>query len=85
MARYSAASIGVAAGVVSNAGSARTSVVIQNNHATQDLYLGTDTSVTTATGLHLAAGESIRLTHKGIVYGIASGAATDVRVFEESF
>ena len=80
---YGTVSIGAAAAVIKAANGRRESIVVQNVHATQILYLGSDSSVTTANGLKLAAGESIRLQTKSVIYGIASGAATDTRYFEE--
>lgn len=59
----------------------RESVVIKNNHATQILYVG-NASVTTSDGMPVAAGQSITLEVVGTLYGIASGAGTDVRVLE---
>jgi hypothetical protein len=80
---YGTVSIGAAASVVKAARFRRESILIQNVHASQTLYIGSDSSVLTTTGLKIAAGESVRVRTKGDVYGIASGAATDVRYFEE--
>jgi hypothetical protein len=79
---YGNIAIGATAAQIVPGRSLRDSVVIQNVHATQVLYLGTNASVTTANGLKLLAGESVRLELAGPVYGIASGADTDVRFFE---
>lgn len=80
---YGAVSIGAAAALIKAANSRRESIVVQNVHATQVLYVGTDSSVTDANGLKLAAGESIRLETKSAIYGYGSGAATTGRYFEE--
>jgi hypothetical protein len=85
-ANYGNVSIGATAGVVS-AAKGRRSIIVQNNHASQILYLGDDSSVTadaTATGgLKIAAGASVTIEgFKGNLYGIASGAATPVAFFE---
>jgi hypothetical protein len=80
---YNNVAIGAAAAIIKGAYFRRESIVIKNNHASQILYLGSNASVTTSNGLPLLAGESIRLKTKSDVYGIASGAATDVRYFEE--
>ena len=62
--------------------SRRDTVIIQNVHASNILYLGSDSSVTASNGLRLGAGESISLPTRGDVYGIASAASTTVRYFE---
>lgn len=80
---YAAVSIGTTAAVVKAAFFRRESILIVNNHASQILYLGSDSSVTTSNGIPVAAGGSVRLRTKSDVYGIASGASTDVRYFEE--
>lgn len=80
---YGAASIGGTAALILAAKTTRQSVIVQNVHATQILYLGNDASVTTSNGLRVAAGAERVLTgYHGALYGIASGAATDVRYFE---
>lgn len=78
-----AASIGTSAATVVAAGRQRKSVLIQNAHASQVLYVDTASNLTTSTGVKLVAGESVRLFTREIVYGIASGASTDVRFVEE--
>lgn len=80
---YGAVSIGATAAVLVAARQQRESVLIKNNHASQILYLGGDSSVLTTTGLPLAAGESVRIESKNVIYAIASGASTGVRYFEE--
>lgn len=78
---YGTVSIGTSAAIVLAAASRRT-VIVQNNHATQILYLGDDSSVTTSTGLKVAAGASVTLQdYIGPLYGIASGATTTVNYF----
>lgn len=84
MTTYGNASIGAAASRLLVGSGLRASALIENNHATQDLYLGTDSSVTTANGLRVAALQSVRITHRGEVWAIASGAATDVRYMLET-
>lgn len=80
---YNTVTIGAAAALIVAANGKRRSVVIQNVHATQVLYLGDDTSVTTANGLKVVAGASVNFVDfTGPLYGIASGAGTDVRYFE---
>ena len=85
MSSYGTISVGAAAAVVVAANNRRESVYIQNTHATQDLYLGYDSSVTDANGFKLAAGQSIEIkSHQGPVYGYGSGAATTGRYLEQA-
>lgn len=79
----SAASIGGTAAVVVQGRATRKSLIVQNLHATQLLYVGGAT-VATSTGLQVAAAGGIRQIDNftGVLYGIASGASTDVRVIE---
>lgn len=80
---YGTISVGVAATQIVDGTTKRASVVIQNVHATQTLYLGTDAAVTVATGLRVAAGGSAAFDdYLGPIFGIGSGAATDTRFFE---
>lgn len=79
----SAVPVGTSSVVVADRKASRTSVIVYNNHASQILYLGTTSGVTTSTGLPVAAGASrVFDDYNGVLYGIASGATTDVRVFE---
>lgn len=80
---YGAVSVDGTAEIIKAANPRRESIVIQNVHATQVLYIGSDSSVALASGLKLIAGESIRLQTKSAIWGIGSGAATDTRYFEE--
>jgi hypothetical protein len=85
-ANYGNVSVGSSAVVVA-AAKGRSRIIVQNNHATQILYLGDDANVTAdaaATGgLKIAAGASVTLEgFTGNVYGIASGASTPVAYFE---
>lgn len=80
---YGNVSIGAAAAVIKAAKSTRRYIYIYNAHASQTLYLGFDSSVTTSNGLPVAAGQSIKLEgYIGVIYGIGSGAATDTRYLE---
>jgi hypothetical protein len=76
-------SIGATAAQIVPGRTLRDSVTIHNVHATQVLYIGTNASVTTANGLRVPAGESVRLELATPIYGIASGAGTDVRWLDE--
>lgn len=61
----------------------RQRLLVRNNHATQILYLGTDSGVTTSTGFPVAAATTLAIeNHVGPLWAIASGAATDVRLFD---
>lgn len=85
---YGSKSIGAAAALIAGARASRTALLVQNVHAAQSLYLGADSSVvagsagTANSGIRVLAGESILVPSRGDVYGIASGAATDVRYWE---
>ena len=80
---YGTVSIGGTAAVIKAGNAQRKSILIQNVHATQVLYVGDDASVLTTTGIKVSAGESLEIAdYNGPVYGIASGAATDIRYFE---
>lgn len=62
--------------------SGRDTLIVQNIHATQILYVG-PSGVSTADGLKVAAGQTLPLDNlNGPLYGIASGAGTDVRILE---
>lgn len=82
---YGTASVGTSAVLIRSGKSGRDGIIIQNVHATQVVYIGSDASVATTTGLKVAAGSSVTLDfYNGPVYGIADGASTDVRFFESS-
>jgi hypothetical protein len=82
-ASYGTVSVAATATLIRPAKALRKSIVVQNVHASQTLYLGDDSSVATTTGLRLNAGDSVRLSDcNAAVWGIASGAATDTRYFE---
>jgi hypothetical protein len=77
-----AATIGGTAAVVAAARQSRRNLIVQNLHASQDLYVG-PSGVTTSSGVKVAAGQSVGFVDfNGTLYGIASGAGTDVRVLE---
>ena len=76
-------SVGAAAVQVAAGRSSRGSVIVQNVHAAQTLYVGGDSNVTAANGLQLRPNESVTLVDfVGPVWAVASGAATDTRVLE---
>lgn len=61
----------------------RRSVLIQNVHATNNLFIGPTNGVLTTTGIQVRSNESIELTdYNGALFGIASAASTDVRILE---
>jgi hypothetical protein len=78
----STVSVGATAVQLVDGTTLRKAVIIQNVHATQILFIGGDANVTTANGLRIGVNESVQIDRPDPVYGIASGAATDVRVFE---
>lgn len=78
-----AATIGTSAAQIVAGNASRNGLVVQNNHATNDLYVGASSGVTTSNGVKVPAGGSIEFSeYVGPVFGIASGASTDVRYFE---
>lgn len=80
---HAAVSIGATAAIICAGRSQRDSIVIQNVHASQDLYVGMDNTVTTANSVKVPAGGSIEFTdYNGPVWGIGSGAGTTVRYLE---
>lgn len=68
------------------ANSARKALLIQNVHATNDLFLSFNaTAPTTTNGIRVKAGETYTDEgYTGVVQGIASAAGTDVRYVEFS-
>jgi len=64
----------------------RRALSIRNNSALNTLYLGFNSTVTTANGFPLRAGESIPFdfTASIMIFGIADNAGTDVRIIEVS-
>ena len=83
-ASHAAVSVGGTAVLLKAANTSRVSLTVQNLHATQLLYLGTSSAVTTANGIRVAAvgGTYVFDDYLGEVWAIASGAATDVRYWE---
>lgn len=80
---YGAVTIGTSAALIKGGRTSRGSLLIQNAHATNVLYIGFDSSVATTTGIRLSPDDSIEISDSGTeIYGIASGASTDVR-FQE--
>lgn len=80
---YGTASIGGTATRLVAARARRESTIIQNNHATQTLHIGGDSSVTTSTGMKIAAGGSLTLDgYQGDIWAIGSGAGTTANYFE---
>lgn len=81
---YGAVTVSTSAKEIVASNGMRRRVVVQNNHASNDLYLGDDDSVATTSGLHLVAGDSVELHSPKAIYGIASAASTDVRYYDEN-
>lgn len=86
---YGSKSVTTAAQLLVGARSQRSAVLIQNVHASQNLYVGPDASVvqpggagTANSGIKIGPGESYLVPSRGDVYGIATGASTDVRYWE---
>lgn len=84
-ANYGTVSIGGTAALIRAGLTGRKNITIQNVHATQVLYVGDDANVETTTGFRIGAGEQHTFeSYNGAIYGIASGAGTDVRYWEGS-
>jgi hypothetical protein len=79
---HATVSVGASAVALVDGTPSRRNLIVQNVHASQDLYVG-GAGVATSTGLKVIAGASVGFDDfNGPLYGIASGAATDVRVIE---
>lgn len=78
-------SVGVTATVIAAANAKRGTLVAQNFSATADLYIGLTAAVTTANGLWVGPKGSIEISSATGVWGIASAAATDVRVMQSEY
>lgn len=80
---YGTVAVGTSAGVIVAARTVRKSVAVQNNHGSQNLFVGGDSSVTTSTGFKIGPGGSMSFDeYTGVVYGIASGASTTTNYVE---
>lgn len=78
-----AVSVGAAAVQLVDGTSKRENLIVHNNHATQVLYVGSTSAVVVADGLPIPAGQSKEFrNYIGPLFAIASGAATDTRVWE---
>jgi len=78
-------SIGTAAAAIIAANAKRGTLVIQNMHASNDLYIGLTAAVTTANGIWIGPKGSMEVNSATGVWGIASAASTDVRVMQSEF
>ena len=72
-----------------SANTKRQELILCNSSLTPDIYLGPDSTVTSATGLPLFAGQSRECVksfpnYKGDIYGISASGTADVRVWENS-
>lgn len=79
-----AVTVGTVAAVLLAANADRRSMIILNNSA-NDIYIGSDATVTTANGLKIAAGQTITIDKapQAAIYAIGSAAGLDVRTLEE--
>jgi hypothetical protein len=76
--------VGTSAAKISDAGSREDRVRVRNAHATNVLYVGPDSSVTTTTGYPIPAGASEVFDFSLTLWAIASGVGTTVGVLEIS-
>lgn len=79
---YGAQSVGTTPIQLLTKQNGRVGALIQNNHASQDVYIGSDANVTSSNGIKVPAGQSVRIAYAGAIWAVASGAGTDVRYFE---
>jgi len=78
---YGAVSIGATATLIKAANSSRRSIAIQPIDG--DIYVASDSNVTTANGLKVTQGGSITIENMLAVYGISDGPTVDVRYSED--
>jgi len=76
------ASIGTSSALLVAGRTLRRQVVIRNTHASNTLYVGPTSGVTTANGHSIAAGGSLTLDTDAAIYAIASAVSTTVTVLE---
>lgn len=62
----------------------RVSAILQNLDATDLIYISTVNPATSANGIRLGAGESVVVTYRGALYGIASANTPTLAIYEES-
>ena len=84
---YGAVSVSTNPTVILASNPQRRGCLIVNNETSATIYLGFDTSLTTANGLPLAAGASLNNSDdsalwRGVIYGIVGSATADVRYWE---
>jgi len=61
----------------------RASLLLQNN-SDDIVFVGVDSTVTTATGIPIGSGQSFTITFMSSVYAIASGSSKEIRFIQES-
>lgn len=77
---YGAVSVTTAATLIRPSAAGRANVMVKNNDPALVLYVGFDSSVTTATGFPIGPGEAVWWgDYTGAVYGIAPSATIDTR------
>lgn len=76
---YGNVSVATAATLILAANSARGEVSVRNNNASGVLYLGFDSSVTTANGFPLNPGDVYNNNNGAQIYGVASTGTIDTR------
>lgn len=82
-AAYGSDTVGTSAAQIRAANTARGTLLIQNL-SVNEIFIGTDSSVTTTNGIKVAAGGNIELTVTSAVYGISAVAGNDIRYLEEN-
>jgi hypothetical protein len=79
---YANVTVAVTATVILAANTSRANLLIQNLGGA-NLYIGNDSSVTTANGIEIPPNGTITLTVDDDIYGISASGNLDVRYFEE--
>lgn len=82
-AEYGAITVGTTPKLIKVSNSNRGKLLLQNL-GSNALYIGTDNTVTTSTGLKIGPGGSGELTFVSDVYGVADVGTVDTRYIEES-
>jgi hypothetical protein len=77
--------VGTSAALLLAANAARRSVIINNEDAGNAIYIGSDATVTAATGLKVSAGQSLSLTNAAgaAIYAIGAAAGLTVKTLAE--
>ena len=80
---FASVSVGTSAVQVSAGQARRSSILIQNVHASNTVYVGPADTITAENTIQLSAGDSVEFSDvQGPIFAVADGADTDVRFLE---